>query len=51
MSKQNEVYAAIAMALHEHQGNNKHDVESGKITITRRDSEWLDRALVMRHMA
>lgn len=29
----NEVYAAIAMALHEHQGNNVHDKEAGIITI------------------
>ena len=25
----NEVYAAIALALHEHMGNNVHDVETG----------------------
>ena len=31
--KNNEVYAAIAMALHEHLGNNVHDVETGIITI------------------
>ena len=30
----NEVYAAIAMALHEHLGNNVHDVETGIITPT-----------------
>ena len=29
----NEIYAAIAMALHEHLGNNVHDVETGIITI------------------
>ena len=31
----NEVYAAIAMALHEHLGNNVHDVETGIIQLTR----------------
>ncbi len=36
----NEVYAAIAMALHEHQGNNVHDKESGIITIHPHNTEW-----------
>ena len=27
------IYAAIAMALYEYQGNNVHDIEPGKITI------------------
>ena len=31
--KNNEVYAAIARALHEHLGNNVHDVETCIITI------------------
>ncbi len=48
MANQNEVYAAIAMALHEYQGNNMHDEESGKITVERRESEWNRRALNMR---
>lgn len=34
------VYAAIAMALFEFQGNNVHDNEPGIITIRRRDSLW-----------
>ena len=38
--KQNEVYAAIAMALHEHLGNNVHDVEPGIITIAERSTQW-----------
>lgn len=29
----NEVYAAIALALHEFNGNNVHDKETGIITI------------------
>lgn len=36
----NEVYAAIALALHEYKGNNVHDKESGVITIKGRSSEW-----------
>jgi len=38
--KQNEVYAAIALALHEHLGNNMHDVETGKITIVEHTTMW-----------
>ncbi|MGI6232439.1 MAG: hypothetical protein ACOYJF_06270 [Prevotella sp.] len=34
------VYAAIAMALYEYQGNNVHDKESGVITINRRHTLW-----------
>lgn len=36
----NEVYAAIAMALHEHLGNHVHDVESFIITIAERTTQW-----------
>ena len=36
----NEVYAAIAMALHEYLGNNVHDVESFKITIAEHTTQW-----------
>ena len=36
----NEVYAAIAMALHEFKGNNVHDKETGIITIRRHATEW-----------
>ena len=32
-NKNNEEYAAIALALHEFQGNNVHDKETGIITI------------------
>lgn len=34
------VYAAIAMALYEFEGNNVHDVESGIITIKQRHTLW-----------
>jgi len=36
----NEVYAAIAMALHEHKGNNVHDKEAGIITIVPHCTQW-----------
>jgi hypothetical protein len=36
----NEVYEAIALALHEHLGNNVHDVEAGIITINAHDTQW-----------
>lgn len=37
--KDGEIYAAIAMALHEELGN-VHDDESGILTIARNTSEW-----------
>jgi hypothetical protein len=36
----NEVFAAIALALHEHLGNNVHDAEPGIITIAERNTQW-----------
>ena len=36
----NEVYAAIAMALHEYKGNIIHDKEPGIITIKPHFTEW-----------
>ena len=36
----NEVYAAIAMALYEAKGGMLHDDESGKITIRKHDTPW-----------
>ena len=41
------VYAAIALALHEHLGNNVHDKVSGVITINERDTQWNGFALSM----
>lgn len=43
----NEVYAAIALALHEFKGNNVHDKEAGIITIKGRSTEWDSRILTM----
>ncbi len=43
----NEVYAAIALALHEFNGNNVHDKEAGIITIKKKCSEWEMRFLSM----
>lgn len=34
------IYAAIAMALYEYQGNNVHDKESGIITIKPKQTMW-----------
>mgnify|MGYP007069916181 CR=1 FL=1 len=36
----NEIGAAIALALHEHLGNNVHDVETGRITIAEHMTMW-----------
>ncbi|MDD6552960.1 MAG: hypothetical protein PUF37_05160 [Prevotellaceae bacterium] len=38
--KDKNVYAAIAMALYEYEGNNVHDVEPGVITIKRHHTLW-----------
>ena len=45
--KQNEVFAAIALAMHEFQGNNVHDKEAGIITIKESRSDWSSRILTM----
>ena len=34
------IYAAIAMALYEYQGNNVHEKESGVITIKPKQTMW-----------
>lgn len=34
------IYAAIAMALYEFEGNNVHDNEPGIITINKRQTLW-----------
>ncbi|MCR4773471.1 MAG: hypothetical protein K5854_03850 [Prevotella sp.] len=38
--KDKNVYAAIAMAIYEYQGNNVHDKEPGVITIKQNPSLW-----------
>ncbi|MCR4582538.1 MAG: hypothetical protein K5764_03165 [Prevotella sp.] len=35
-----EIYAAIALALHEYMGNNVHDKETGIITINQHPTQW-----------
>lgn len=45
----NEVYAAIALALHEFCGNNVHDSETGVITLQHKNTQWNERFLTMRH--
>lgn len=41
------IYAAIALALHEFQGNNVHDKEPGIITIKPRHTLWNAKILSM----
>lgn len=43
----NAVLAAIAMALHDEQGYNMHDLESGCITIVPSSSEWTSKVAKM----
>ena len=43
----NEVYAAIALALHEFKGNNVHDKETGIITIQEKTTQWNGYAMSM----
>ena len=40
MKIENEIGAAIALALHEYLGNNVHDVETGIITIAEHSTQW-----------
>lgn len=47
MKNNKDVFAAIALALHEFRGNNVHDKESGKITISAHDTQWNQHALTM----
>lgn len=47
MKKDKNVYAAIALALHEFQGNNVHDKITGVITIDERNTQWNGYALSM----
>lgn len=45
--KQNEVFASIALAMHEFQGNNVHDKEADVITIKEHHTDWSSRILTM----
>ena len=44
-----EVYAAIALALHEYLGNNVHDKEAGIITIAQHPTQWNGYAQTFTH--
>lgn len=46
----NAIFAAIAMALHDNDGYNLHDNESGKLTIKSRASEWSSKGAKMTSM-
>ena len=39
-NKNNEVLAAITLALHEYQGYTMHESESGVLTLGNADTEW-----------
>lgn len=43
----NEVFAAIAMALHDDLGYHLHDEESGKLTIRKHNTEWTSKVIKM----
>lgn len=43
----NEIFAAIAMALHDDEGYNMHDGESGRLTIVQKDTEWASKQAKM----
>ena len=47
MEMDNNVYAAIAMALYEFQGNTVHDKEPGLITIRPKQTLWNAKFLSM----
>lgn len=42
----NEVYAAIAMALHDEQGYNMHDNEDTRLTIKQHPTEWASKLII-----
>ena len=50
MKEDKNVYAAIALALHEFMGNNVHDKITGVITINERNTQWNGYALSMTPM-
>lgn len=50
MDIDNNVYAAIALALHEYRGNNRHDKESGVITIKEHPTQWNGYSMTMTEM-
>lgn len=50
MTEDNNVYAAIALALHEYLTANSHDGVSGVITIKERPTQWNNFSMVMTAM-
>ena len=48
--KQNEVYAAITLALHEYQGYTMHVPESGILTLGNADTEWNSKLRTQRQL-
>lgn len=47
MKTDKNIFAAIALALHEYKGNNVHDKEPGIITIKPKNSLWNAKFLTM----
>ena len=43
----NEIYAAIAMALHDDQGYNSHEEECGRITIVHHNTECASKQAII----
>ena len=50
MENSGDVYAAIATAVHLYLNDTVHDVEPGIVTITRKDSDWNNKALTFRKL-
>lgn len=50
LEQDGDVYAAIATAVHLYLADQVHDIESGIITISRKDSIWKNKALTFRQL-
>lgn len=50
MEQDGDVYAAIATAVHLYMNDTVHDVETGIVTITRKESGWNNKALTFRKL-
>ena len=48
--KENEVFAAITLALYEFQGYTMHVEESGVLTLAKEDTEWNSKLRLQRQM-
>lgn len=49
-NKNNEVFAAITLALHEYQGYTMHVSESGVLTLDEGDTEWNSKLRTQRQL-